>query len=114
MNQRLYEFALQYMPAIYRRIIATLESGEYTTNELAEINHCNSEAARSAVKALHLKKIIHIAGWRRNLAGPPYTVWGLGDLPNVKRPTKMTPSERSKRWRIKKQSANQNMWGIAA
>ena len=111
----LHALALQYLPAIYRLIAATLKDNALDLREISDAINCKLETTRAAVSILHRAKAIHIYGWRVGNAGPPYPVYMLGQEKDCQRPPKLSSKEKSSRWRMKQKTytAATNMWGIA-
>jgi hypothetical protein len=111
----LHALAMQYLPPVYRLIASALQDKALDLREIAEAINCKVETTRAAVSIMHRAKAIHIYGWRMGNAGPAYPVYIFGHQPDCKRPPKLTNSERSSRWRLKKKTYTtaSNMWGIA-
>lgn len=113
-HEYIHQFAIAYMPAIYKRVIELLDGRELSLAQISKELHCVVETAREAVVKLRRSKIVRIAAWKRGISGPPMPIYTLGTDKDAPRPPKKSHSDRSRDWRIKKNAAmkaQSSMWG---
>lgn len=94
----------------YAAVVEALVRGGGTVPDLSETSGLALNTTRKFLRALRTRALIRVVLWRQDAWGR-YTiaVWGWGSGPDVKRPPRMTPTERSARRRRRKQSEMSSM-----
>jgi hypothetical protein len=92
LNARLYAMALEEMAA-----------GPSTRRELCESTGLGDKTVEAIVRALHQRRLIHIAAWEKDALGR-YTVaaFKFGRGTDAKKPAPKTPTELSRSYKLRR------------
>ncbi len=115
-NEALTKAALAFLPRQYRKTIELIADEPLTNEELAEKLKTSNEYARRILYNLHREKVACVVHWRRTSCNGVHTkLWGLG-VKDERQPPKLTPSERSARYRASKKNTSGEVrlgiWGL--
>lgn len=90
------------------RLIKLLLDGDMACDELAQATGLHYVTVLQYTRELHRAGAAHVAEWRADGRGShTRKVYKLGAKPDAKRP-KLTPAERTRNYRIRKQTMKQN------
>jgi hypothetical protein len=115
-DEALTKTALTFIPDQYRSAIRILSESPLSCSELAKQLDTSLEYARVILGNLQKAKVACVVSWRRECkVGTATKVWGLG-VKDERQPNKLTPSERSARYRVKKKNTSGEVrlgiWGL--
>lgn len=91
----------KYIPPMYQRLLIAITEQPLTIREIRETIDAHYVSVYKALMILRDHKAIHIAGWQYAEHGPHLPRWSAGPGKNATRPAKLTPAERSARYRRK-------------
>ena len=83
----------------YAEVIATLVEKGGTYQDLVEASGMRYSTVRKLVNALHRRKIVRVASWKRGACiRIRLPVWAFGSAPDAARPPRMPDAERKDRY----------------
>ncbi len=89
----------------YAEVIATLVEKGGTYQDLVEASGMRYNTVRKLVNALHRRKIVRVALWKRGACMRiRLPVWAFGSAPDAARPPRMTDAERKDRYEEKRRA----------
>jgi predicted ArsR family transcriptional regulator len=114
--EALIKAGLAFIPAQHRKTIELLDKKPLSCSELAKQLDTSLEYARVILGNLQKAKVACVVSWRRERkVGTATKVWGLG-VKDERQPPKLTASERSARYRVKKKNTSGEVrlgiWGL--
>jgi len=90
------------------KIEALLRAEPMTVKQIAEKLHISKKT--SHVYNQHLRPLLHIAKWSRELTGPPAPMFAWGPGKDAKRPRAMTGVEKTKAYRKRLRTERPEAW----
>lgn len=97
---------------MFSMMLEELLSGPCTAQTLAEYTGMYIQTVRKTLRAMHRRKVVHIAGWEKDTNGRHVIrVFGLGFGKDVKAPKK-SRLEMNREYRAKKNSVSLSVFAL--